>query len=1680
MQLLPGYVECEKIYESNASKVFRGLRETDGEAVILKILKGERPAIKDIARYRNEYQCLSSMRIDSVIGVHCLEEYNNTMMLVLEDFGASSLKIISGQRAVNLPDLLDIFIVVAEALSRLHDQCLLHKDVNPSNIVYNPSSRVCKLIDFGLATRLSPGNPGQNQSLSLEGSLAYISPEQTGRLNRQIDYRTDLYSLGATMYELLAGQQPFAGATPIEFIHAHIANTPRPVHEIRPETPMVLSDIVAKLMAKAAEDRYQSAVGLKHDLERCLAMLRDAGRIEPFELAQRDLLNIFYLPQKLYGRGEQIETLRKTFEAHANGLAQAGAILVSGYSGTGKSSLVKEVLRLMARGQGRFIEGKFDQHQRAVPYFAVKQALSGLIDSWLSESAETLDALAVDLRDALGAVGQVLLDMVPGLELILGPQPAVAALSGLEAQNRLNYVCGKFFSRVATAEHPLVMFIDDLQWADLASLNLFATLLADSRLKHFLFIGAYRDNEVSPTHPLRQSLDSLAQKGIVPTDIHIDNLAREDIAELCADALHGTPSRVRELASLIHTKTLGNPFFVTQFLKSLYAAGLIAFDSSLGQWRFDTEEIRRRNIPDDVVVLMADKIQTLSPQTQTVLKLASCVGNAFTLDTLCMIYEATDEDTQKALGQAIHEGLLIARDQRAFKFSHDRIQQACYSLMRDRDAMHHRIGRLLLTHRDPGNKGEDVFEIVNQLNEAKHLIRDANERLELVALNLEAGLRAKNGAAFAAAVKYLLVARELLPGDAWQERYALTFTIHCELARCRHYAGLVEELDALFETLLSRARSTEDAVKVHMIRMMHSHLSGDYRGAVEIQKQALELLGVEILKADIASLLHGELENVGRLLGDRSIEDLEFADTMDSPRHEAIMDILMELWTSAYLDSQLELVAWSSCKMTNISLEYGNNHLTAYGYMNYAFVCMAVLGHYDVGHRMGKVANRLAERFEDLLIRGKAYLIFAVFINHWRQPMATSIEYFYKSLPLLIENGDWTYAGYCVEFLISDPTICGVSCQELHAEAESHIPFLQNNAPVVLDEFFKPACLNPLRQFLGLTKSDKTLDDDDFSEAAFLNNFKNNPLALSYFYTAKLRGLYSFGYLEDALAMFDKADFVASIALAQAKVAETYFYACLTVFGLWQGLPAQDRESYGARVAAYRQQMRVWADNSPANFLHKHLLLEAELARVEGRPWDALVLYESAINEARASGYINNKALAHECCARFLLGQGLKQSASYHMMEARYAYLKWGATAKVRSIERHYAGLTLSADSSAVQATYTRDTLNSSIATRETDEATFSMDIISIIKATQNIASEIDLEKLLITMLEIVMENAGASRAMLLEPDGDLWRITAQRHSGDEARDDFPEASGQALPDLPTGFLNYCARTRKNVTCSLGPNRAVAFHDDYFRGNTTKSAMAIPLVHSGSLKGLLYLENNLVEDAFTPKHLQVLGLLSAQIAISIENAKFYKELGQMVEQRTAELVSVNRQLQVANAQLEQLSTIDGLTQIYNRRSLDAYAEREWKRHIRMGYDFSLVMCDIDYFKRFNDTYGHVEGDRCLRLVAEALKNTVKRPGDFVSRYGGEEFAIILPETDGTGLASVLEELQARVKELWIAHVASGVAAHVSLSFGALHVRPTQGQRIDDAFFTADCALYQAKAQGRNCFVIESRLKNRNT
>ncbi|MBD3561119.1 serine/threonine-protein kinase PknK, partial [Planktothrix sp. FACHB-1355] len=827
---IPGYKLSNIIHEGVNTVIYRAIKKPEETPAIVKLLKSEYPTLEEITRLRHEYKILQPLEIEGIVKVYSLENYGNGLAMILEDFGGESLKKILTTQKVPLIEFFNIAIQIVSTIADLHKNKVIHKDIKPHNILVNQENGQVKLIDFSISSRLSRQNQTVSNPRQLEGTLAYMSPEQTGRMNRSIDYRSDFYSLGVTFYEMLTGQLPFNTADILELIHCHIAQIPVAPDRVNPEIPRVVSDIVMKLLSKTAEERYQNALGLKADLEKCLTQLQTSGQIKNFIPAQLDLHSQFLIPQKLYGRDREVRTLLDAFERVSCGSTEI--MLVSGYSGIGKTSVINEIQKPIVQQRGYFISGKFDQFKRNIPYYSLVQAFQDLLKQLLTESEEILASWKEKLLTALGDRGRVIINVIPELELIIGSQPNVPEVGLNESQNRFNRVFKQFVNVFATKEHPLVVFLDDLQWADSASLKLINLLVTDSESEYLLMIGAYRDNEVSSTHPLMLTLEEIEKTSAIVNQIILGPLDFSNVKELASETIRDRTERSQPLCELLFNKTQGNPFFLTQLLQTLYAEKLLTFDFSADMWRWDIGHIQAIGITDlNVVELIARNIQKLSPEAQQVLKLAACIGNRFNLDVLAVVNEKNQSETATDLWEALQAGLILplseaykiplvfdfssvasgfeqlADDKRSltisYKFLHDRVQQAAYSLIPepDKKATHLKIGELLLKNTPADEIEENIFDIVNQLNVGVESITDREQKDELAKLNSIAGKKAKAATAYQPAVVYLNVGLRLLAQDSWKSQYDLTLAIYVE-------ATQAEYLNLNFE----RAKNLSDIV----------------------------------------------------------------------------------------------------------------------------------------------------------------------------------------------------------------------------------------------------------------------------------------------------------------------------------------------------------------------------------------------------------------------------------------------------------------------------------------------------------------------------------------------------------------------------------------------------------------------------------------------------------------------------------------------------------------------------------------------------------------------------------------------------------------------------------------------------------------------------------------------------
>jgi predicted ATPase/signal transduction histidine kinase/CheY-like chemotaxis protein len=1444
---------------------------------------------------------------------------------------------VEAAHVLSLPEFLKLAIETAEILGAIHAANIIHKDINPANIVFNPETGIVKIIDFGISTQLTRENLTLKNPNVLEGTLAYMSPEQTGRMNRTLDYRTDFYSLGATFYELLTGQLPFETTDALELVHCHIAKVPSSPYQLVPEIPHVVSDIVMKLMAKTAEERYQSAWGLKADLETCLTQLQETGNISDFPLAHSDISDKFQIPQKLYGREVEVDTLLAAFERLTSppapllagegsqtppntrreeggmgGLGRVEMMLVAGYSGIGKSALVQEIYKPITEKRGYFISGKFDQFQRNIPYSAVVAAFKELVRQLLSESSSQLNQWREKLLTTFGDNGQVIIDVIPEVELIVGKQPTVPDLGPQESQNRFNFVFQNFIRACCTKEHPLVIFLDDLQWADSATLKLIELMMMDADTQYLFLIGAYRDNEVNPTHPLMMTLEELRKEGATINFIALAPLVLEHISQLIADTLQSDTSSVRPLAELVKLKTEGNPFFVNEFLKTLHTEDLLTFDFDRHIWQWDVSNIEAKGITDNVVELMIGKVKKLPPITQQVLRLAACVGASFELNTLSIIGEQSPHQIFFELTPAVQSGLILPASEldeelliQDYKFLHDRVQEAAYALIDEaqKTAVHLQIGRMLLQNTAPSSLSEEIFEIVDHLNLGVELVTHQEERDEIAKLNLMAGKKAKAATAHGAALDYFNRGLKLLCADSWHSSYDLTLALYEEAVEAAYLNGDFEQMQLGAEVVLQQAKTLIDRVKVYEVKIQTCIAQSQQLEAVKIGLQALSLMGVEFPEQPSMSDVQLALSETASHLTGKQPSDLINLPEMTDPYKLASMKLLMGITAAAY-QATPTLFILNLLQQINISVKYGNSPVSACSYVGYAVVLCSAVGDIEAGYQFGQLSFNVLSRFDDKGFKAKIFFSFNAFVRHWKEHVRTTLKSLLEGSSSGVETGDLVYAAFCASRYCHHSYFLGKELLSLEREMTNYCYFMEQIEQKVSLNYIK-IYQQTVLNLLGQSADPCILIGSSYNEETMLKQhlLANERYGIGSVYINKLILCYLFEVYPQAVENATLANQYLDGLMGMLHVPLFYFYDSLAQLAVYADAAAPEQKGIFDKVRSNQEKMQKWAHHAPMNHLHKFYLVEAERYRVLGQYIEAMDYYDKAIAGAKENEYINEEALAYELAAKFYMARDKQIIARTYMTEAHYAYTRWGALAKVKDLETKYPQL-LPSSSSRPNITSTRTTHNS---TTTGSQSASALDLATVMKASLAISGEIVLDKLLGNLMKILIENAGAQTGFLiLETEGHL-RIEA---SGAVDSDNITVLQSIPLESsqrVSLTIINYVARTSESVVLNDATSEGNFTNDPYIKEYQPKSILCVPLINQGKLISIVYLENNLTTGAFTPDRLEVLKVLSSSAAISIENARLYADLSESnrtletkVEERTTELAIAKQKAEVAN------------------------------------------------------------------------------------------------------------------------------------------------------------------------------------
>jgi predicted ATPase/GAF domain-containing protein/two-component sensor histidine kinase len=1634
--------------------LYRGrAAEPQRPSVLLLAPASTRPSLETLKKLDHEYSLSSDLDTAWAVRPVSVSERGAQITLVLEDPGGETLDgLISEPMA--MPQFLGLAIGLARALGGVHKSNLIHKDVKPSNVLVNSATGEVRLIVFGIASRLRREHQPPEPPELIAGTLPYMAPEQTGRMNRSIDSRSDLYALGVTLYEMLTGSRPFTASEPLEWVHSHIARIPVPPHERLRTVPACVSAIVMKLLAKTPEERYQTASGVESDLRHCLAEWDAHGRIVEFLPGQHDAQDRLVIPEKLYGRAREIETLLTAFDRVVRD-GRPELVLVSGYSGIGKSAVVNELHKPLVPPRGLFASGKFDQYKRDIPYATLAQAFQSLVRPLLSKREEELSKWRDALHEALDPNGQLIVALVPELKAIIGEQPPVPDLPPQEEQRRFNLVFRRFINVFARPEHPLALFLDDLQWLDAATLDLMEDLLTQPDVKHLMLLGAYRDNEVDATHPLARKLQAIRQAGAPLQDIVLAPLTRNNLCQLITDSLRCEQARAKALAELVHDKTTGNPFFATQFLSALFDEGLLTFNHVEGGWSWDLKRIHAKGYTDNVVDLMVRKLVRLLPATQDALKQLACLGNTAEFTLLRVVHHESIEQMHAQLSEAVEAGFVL-RSRNSYRFLHDRVQEAAYSLIpqEGRAQAHLRIGRLLAAHTSPDDRHERIFEIVNQLNRGVALITSRDEKDQLAEFNLIAGKRAQASTAYVSALHYLVAGTALLEDD-WDCKPDLMFALALHRAECEFLTGELAAAEERLAMLASRAAGRVDQAAVVCLRIdLYTTLNRSDR-AVDVALDYLRHLGGEWLPHPTEEAVRQEYDRTLSLLGDRRIEDVIDAPLMSKPESAAAVEVMDKAIPPAtFTDRNLFLLLmW---RIINFSLEHGNTDASCYAYIHGGILAGVRFGDYKFGFRLGQLGYDLVERRGLSRFKARTHIGFGVYNVSWTRHWRMARELMRQAFDEASTIGDVTWAAYSWHNLIGNVLAAGDPLAEAQDEADRGLAFARKiGFGLVVDNIATQLAL--IRTLRGATAVFGCFNGAEFDEVEIEHRLSNDPgLAFSacWYWIRKLQARFFAGDYSAAVEASLNAQPLLWLSEGFVESAELCFYGALShAASCDPALSVRYRQHIEA-LTRYHEQLAEWAENCPANFENRLALVGAEIARIEGRELEAEQLYERAIHSAHSNGFVHNAAIAYELAAHFYATRGFEKFANAYLLEARYCYQRWGAEGKVAQLDHLYAHLRKesSVPTSAI------------VAPREL------LDLATVMKVSQALSGGMELGPLIDSLMRAAIEHAGAERGLLIRLQGDQLLIEAEAATGgDEVTVHQREGPANAAV-LPESVVRYVMRTRQDVILDDATVDNPFSADPYILYNRARSVLCLPLINQANLTGVLYLENNLSARVFTPARITILKLLASRAAISLENSRLYRDLEDRERARNR-LLAVRADVNLA------LATNDTLTGILQScadavvKHLNAALARIWlttkdqrflELHASAGMSHVDVVHDVVAIGHLN--IGRIAHERTPHVTNDVTDDPRFTDGDWARSEGMVSFAGF-PLLAGGQVIGVLEMLS---KER-ISQAATETLGTISdtIAQGIQRERAEEAVRRSETFLAEAQALSQTGSWGWN-------------
>jgi predicted ATPase/class 3 adenylate cyclase len=1511
------YAASAILCETGRSVLYRAQHKATGDRVILKIPRDPHPSSRQLAAYERAFELGVGAAGKCLIHHRELARWQSTLALVMDDVGAISLDHAVRPGGLPITELLRLGAAIAGALGELHAAGVIHKDIKPSNVIVHPTTGDVWLIDLGIATRLARESVRQSALGRTEGTLLYMAPEQTGRMNRCVDSRADLYSLGILLFELATGAPPFVAADPVEILHAHLARRPPSLSEVRPEIPRPLADIVSLLLEKSADARYASAFGVQHDLATCRAEWDAKGACAPFALRQRDRSPVFRIPEKLYGRADEQARLMDAFARASRG--EVGFLTVSGYAGIGKTALVGEVRQPIAQQRGYFCAGKFDQFRRDLPYLALLQALSDLVRQVLTEPNERIVKYRAAVLAAVETLGGVLTAVLPDLVHLIGEQDPVPDVGPVEAQARLKRLFANFVQVFAQPGHPLVIFLDDLQWADAPSLALLEALATDRAASHLLLIGGFRDNEVPPSHPLRGSLERIASGGCPVVDLVLAPLDQGTVTAIVDDTLECGLERARPVGALVHERAGGNPFFVLELIRSLHERGAITFDATARSWAWDLASLSKIEITGNVVELLTQKLGELPRDSLDVIQTAACCGAEFDLETMVLVSGLAGRDVARALAPALEAGLVLPMDADyrlvessslwnepaafdvRYRFQHDRVQQAAHGLLDASEIAerHLRIGRILLAHAAPSDRRHRIIDIVNHLDLGVAKLESKTERLDLAALNLEAARVAHASLAFDAAAHYLATGISLLPGDAWEKATKLALALHDLAADTAMARGDMDGLDRFGDIVLERATTALDRMNIYRHKLRADVVRTRYAEAVDLALEVLKDAGVVLPRKPHPGHALWAIAMTWRAMEGRKPLELASLKPMERAEDRAILDVLTSAAPAAYF-AEPDLLPLIGLKAAQLSMRLGNAPSSAYGYSICGLILCGVLGDMERGQEFGRLAESVAARFPGI-DQMRAEFVVAVFIRHWKEPLRDVATRLHDVWRRSILNGDEESATYCAGVGHYNGFFSGEALGTLRARLADPADQVARSG----QEHSKYGFLawTQLFALLADTSQPEHLVGPVFDMRARLPAFERAKNGVQIALSSLASGILhvTFGRWRDAWTDLERGHVHRESIVAQVAVPGlAYLRALAGLCLLADERELPDRAAIQREVRKDRKRLGAWVAHYDGNFGHRVQLLDALQTLVDGRPEDALVKTERAIEAARAASMPFDEGLGCERAARLSERLGLTELERVYYGRAARVFERWGALGKAAHLEgeaRRRLGASLLRDTTV--------TLTNSHSSSSDDGdgrlGTSAIDVQSLLKALRAVSREISLESLLARTMEVAMENAGADRGVLLLPSAGSWSVRFERELGQGARGDAAASVSirttgtplSAFTELPHSLVEFVARTRETVVLDDAARSDRFGQDPYIQKARPRSVLSGPIVLGGALSGIVYLENRLSGGAFTADRMQLVEAVTAQAAIAMENAGLYSDLEGALK-RQVELTDANR------------------------------------------------------------------------------------------------------------------------------------------------------------------------------------------